>query len=115
VEPLIAIEPELPLPDVPAVALVEPALGAAPGVEVDPGADVAAPLDAVEPALPGVDVPALEPPDPMRALVSMNWPLLERVVLAAAPVVPLVPVAPAVLPPPERQPVTVIARLLLDV
>lgn len=97
--------PAAPAPEAPAPGVVD----------VEPGADDVAPPDAVAPALPGLAVLALDPPEPMRALVSMNGPLLERVLLAAAPVVPLVPVAPAVLLPPERQPVTVIARLLLDV
>jgi hypothetical protein len=68
-------------------------------------------LDELDPAVP---LDALDEPEPMRALVSMNGPL-ERVLLAVAPAVPLVPVAPDVLLPPCRQPVTVIVRLAPEV
>jgi hypothetical protein len=102
--------PDAPLPDVPVVP--EPALADEPLVE--PGLVVLEPLvvepppDALDPEL------VVEPLEPMRALVSMNCPLPIREV-DAAPAVPLVPVAPAVLLlPPERHPVTVIARLLLE-
>jgi len=84
------------LPAVPAVVDPAPAVDGvlAPGLlELVP----AAPLDAVDEL------------EPARALVSMNG-LLERALLAAAPAVPLVPVAPDALPP-CRQPVTVIVRL----
>jgi hypothetical protein len=99
----------LPLPDVPAVdpappdALVDPA-------PVDPVLLV----EPVDPAPPD----ALLAPEPMRALVSMYMPLREVEADAVGellPVVPLVPVAPDAPPPPCRQPVTVIVRLLLDV
>lgn len=94
------------LPAVPAVAPVEPGvLLVAPAVEPAP----VAPLGVV--LLPGLV--ALDPPEPMRALVSMNCPARE--VLAVAPAVPVVPVAPAVLPLPERHPVTVTVRLVLEV
>jgi len=88
---------ELPPPAVPAVVAPAPAVDAPGALELDPGLVPAAPLDAVE----------LEP---ARALVSMKGPL-GRALLVAAPAVPLVPVAPDVLPPPCRQPVTVIVRL----
>jgi hypothetical protein len=96
-------------------------LPAVPAVEpVEPGVLLAAP-PAVEPAPPLAPLGlvllpvllALDPPEPMRALVSMNCPARE--VPAVAPAVPLVPVAPAVLPLPVRHPVTVTVRLLLDV
>jgi len=95
----------LPLPAVPAVVdpAPPPVVDAAPppvdGVLV-PGLlelDPAAPLDAVDEL------------EPAFALVSMNGPLA-RALLAAAPAVPLVPVALDALPP-CRQPVTVIVRL----
>lgn len=58
--------PELPLPDVPAVAPVEPA----PLVD-EPGVEPAVAPDGVEPVLPGAPL-ALDPLSPMWALVSMN-------------------------------------------
>lgn len=108
-EPLIAMLPALPLPDVPAV---EPAVPA-PLVEfvepepVDPELVVDPPL--VDPA-PLVVVLELAP---VRAFVSMNCDAPMRALLEAEPAVPLVPVAPVVplVPPPLRHPVTVIARL----
>jgi hypothetical protein len=112
---------ELPPPAVPAVddpvdpALlpVDPAplaeLPLAPGLLVEPAVLPAAPL--VELGLLEVE---LEPPDPIRALVNMYWPP-ERLADDAAPVVPLVPVAPEALLPPCRHPTTVIARLLPEV
>jgi hypothetical protein len=83
---------------VPPAELAAPAVAPAPGLAVAP----------VDPALE-----VLDPPEPIRAFVNMNWPDLD-VLLALAPAVPLVPVAPAVLPP-CRQPVTVTVRLELDV
>lgn len=75
-----------------------------PGEAVAPGAPAVEPL--VAPAVPD----ALDPP--MRAFVSMNGPLAARAAGApAAAVLPLVPVAPEVLPVPLcRQPVTVTTR-----
>ena len=96
------------LPAVPAVEPAPPAapavapgeLGGAPGVLVAPGALL------VEPAPPAVELGALEP---IRAFVNVYWPAGRA--LEAAPAVPLVPVAPDVLPPPCRHPTTVMARL----
>ena len=104
VEPFIAILPGEVLPAVPAVELPAPLVE--PAVDPEP-----APLDAVLPGevLPGDAVepgelllePLLLAPEPMRALVSMNVPLpVERDVLDVEPAVPLVPVAPGVLPLP---------------
>ena len=99
--------PELALPEVPAVDPpgAEPAVELVPGL-VEPGALL------VEPgALLPLD-PVLLDEEPIRALVNIHWP--ERLgLLAVDPAVPLVPVAPDVLPPSCRQPVTVIVRLLL--
>ena len=91
------------LPAVPAVEL--------PGdVVVAPGA---VPLGLLLLLLPALPV-ALDGDEPIRAFVSTNWPgVPARLVLAVDPAVPVVPVAPGVLVPPCRQPVTVTARLLL--
>ena len=105
-EPLLG---ELALPVVPAVDPpgAELAVELLPGL-VEPGALL------VEPGAVLVD-PVLLDGEAMRALVNIHCP--ERLeLLAVDPAVPLVPVAPAVLPPPCRQPVTVIVRLpLLEV
>lgn len=106
---------ELPLPAVPAVEppaapLVEPALPVEPAPLVDP-----APVALVDPVLLA-ELLAVEP-EPIRALVSMNWELPMRDALAVEPAVPLVPVAPVVplAAPPLRHPVTVIVRLPVEV
>lgn len=93
------------LPAVPAVEL--------PGdVVVAPGA-VLLGLLLLLPLLLALPV-ALDGDEPIRAFVSTNWPAVPaRLVLAVEPAVPVVPVAPGVLVPPCRQPVTVTARLLL--
>jgi len=57
---------------------------------------------------------AVDEPEAGRALVSMNS-LPEPAVLEAAPAVPVVPVVPVALPPPCRQPVTVMVLLALGV
>ena len=90
---------ELPPPVVPAVVAPAPAVDVLGALELDP---------ALVPAAPPLD--AVDELEPARALVSMKGPL-GRALLVAAPAVPLVPVAPDVLPPPCRQPVTVIVRL----
>jgi hypothetical protein len=89
---------ELPPPAVPAVVAPAPAVDVLGALELDPG---------VVPAAPPLD--AVDELEPAFALVSMNGPL-GRALLAVAPAVPLVPVAPGALPP-CRQPVTVIVRL----
>jgi|GraSoiStandDraft_4_1057263.scaffolds.fasta_scaffold438311_2 hypothetical protein len=97
--------PELAPPDVPAVdppgaeLAVELLLGL-----VEPGALL------VEPGALLLLDPVLLDEEPMRALVNIHCPARLEL-LAVDPAVPLVPVAP--LPPPCRQPVTVIVRLLL--
>lgn len=71
-------------------------------------------VPAVDPvALDPVVVDALDAPEPMRAFVSIHWPARELDAVLLLAVVPLVPVAPAALLPPWRQPVTVIVRALL--
>jgi hypothetical protein len=90
VEPRIDVEAALPVPAVPAA---EPVVLDEPGVLLD----------------------ALVEGAPIRAFVSIHWPLdrtLDPVVLLL--VVPLVPVAPGE-PPPSRHPVTVMERALPDV
>ena len=88
---------ELPPPVVPAVVAPAPAVDVLGALELE-----------LVPAAPPLD--AVDELEPARALVSMKGPL-GRALLVAAPAVPLVPVAPDVLPPPCRQPVTVIVRL----
>ena len=103
VEPLIAALPGEVLPAVPAVEppapLVEPAVDPEPAPLDDVLPDEVLPGDVVEPG--ELLEPLLPAPEPMRALVSMNVPLpVEREVLDVEPAVPLVPVAPGVLPLP---------------
>jgi hypothetical protein len=103
--PALLVAPVEPAPVDPAPLADPPLL--LPGEVVEPVALLP------EPVLPAPALPELEPaPEPMRALVSMKVPLpVVRDVLEVEPAVPLVPVAPGVLPPPCRQPVTVTVRL----
>jgi hypothetical protein len=113
-----ALLPELPAPDVPAVEPADPDV-LPPAVEPEPPAVEPEP-DVLLPVEPEPDAPApvepLDAPEPIIALVSIHCELLPDVpaeALPPAPLEPLVPVAPAVAPPPRcKQPVTVTVRLL---
>lgn len=123
VDPLIAMLPVLPLPDVPAVEPLAP--DPLPDVlplrfavdPVVPDEDVLPAPDALDPVAPepdvldAPDVPEADmEPEPILALVSMYWPPAEREALDALPLVPVAP-AVALLLPPCRHPVMVIDPL----